>query len=102
MKVSRYLFHFCFLNFAKITFKNAIISDFHVSCSWCYSAFYLFSSCNVLLLLLLLLLLSRFSHIRLCDPIDGSLPGSSVHGIFQARTLEWGAIAFSTCNVNIY
>ena len=31
----------------------------------------------------------------LCDPKDGSLPGSSVHGIFQARVLEWGAIAFS-------
>jgi len=29
------------------------------------------------------------------DPIDGSLPGSSIHGIFQARVLEWGAIAFS-------
>ena len=32
----------------------------------------------------------------LSDPMDGSLPGSSVHGIFQARVLEWGAIAFST------
>ena len=31
----------------------------------------------------------------LCDPIDGSLPGSSTHGIFQARVLEWGAIALS-------
>ena len=31
----------------------------------------------------------------LCDPTDCSLPGSSVHGIFQARVLEWGAIAFS-------
>ena len=30
------------------------------------------------------------------DPSDCSLPGSSVHGIFQARVLEWGAIAFST------
>ena len=30
----------------------------------------------------------------LCDPMDCSLPGSSVHGIFQARVLEWGAIAF--------
>ena len=30
------------------------------------------------------------------DPMDCSLPGSSVHGIFQARVLEWGAIAFST------
>ena len=34
----------------------------------------------------------------LSDPVDCSLPGSSVHGIFQARVLEWGAIAFS----NIY
>jgi len=31
----------------------------------------------------------------LCDPIDGSPPGSSVPGILQARTLEWVAIAFS-------
>ena len=31
----------------------------------------------------------------LCDPLDCSLPSSSVHGIFQARVLEWGAIAFS-------
>ena len=93
--------------------------------------------------MLLLLLLSRFSHVRLCDPgrqqptrlphpwdspgkntgvgchfllqcmkvksesevaqlcptlsdpMDCSLPGSSIHGIFQARVLEWGAIAFS-------
>ena len=31
----------------------------------------------------------------LCDPIDRSPPGSSIHGIFQARILEWGALAFS-------
>ena len=31
----------------------------------------------------------------LCDPMDGSPTGSSVHGIFEARVLEWGAIAFS-------
>ena len=30
----------------------------------------------------------------LSDPMDWSLPGSSIHGIFQARVLEWGAIAF--------
>ena len=35
------------------------------------------------------------SCLTLCDPMDSSLPGSSVHGIFQARVLEWGAIAFS-------
>ena len=31
----------------------------------------------------------------LCDPMDGSPPGSSAHGILQARTLEWVAISFS-------
>ena len=31
----------------------------------------------------------------LSDPVDCSPPGSSIHGIFQARVLEWGAIAFS-------
>ena len=31
----------------------------------------------------------------LSDPMDYSLPDSSIHGIFQARVLEWGAIAFS-------
>ena len=36
------------------------------------------------------------SHIRLFgNPMDCSPPGSSIHGIFQARVLEWGAIAFS-------
>ena len=32
----------------------------------------------------------------LSDPMDCSTPGSSIHGIFQARVLEWGAMAFST------
>ena len=35
------------------------------------------------------------SHVRLCDPIDCSLPGSSVHGILQARGLEWVVISSS-------
>ena len=38
----------------------------------------------------------------LSDRMDCSLPGSSVHGIFQARVLEWGAIAFSDVSVLIY
>jgi len=33
--------------------------------------------------------------LTLSDPMDWSLPGSSIHGIFQAGVLEWGAIAFS-------
>ena len=35
----------------------------------------------------------------LSDPMDCSLPGSSAHGIFQARVLEWGAIAFSGLSI---
>ena len=35
------------------------------------------------------------SCLTLSDPMDCSLPGSSIHGISQARVLEWGAIAFS-------
>jgi len=35
------------------------------------------------------------SRVRLFDPVNCSLPGSSVHGIFQARVLEWGAIALA-------
>ena len=38
----------------------------------------------------------------LCDPIGGSPPGSSVPGILQARTLEWGAIAFSDGSITFY
>ena len=44
-----------------------------------------------------LLLLSHFSHVRLCNPIDNSPPGSTVPGILRARTLEWVAISFSNC-----
>ena len=36
------------------------------------------------------------SCLTLCDPIDGSPPGSSIPGILQARTLEWVAISFSS------
>ena len=36
------------------------------------------------------------------NPMDCSLPGSSIHGIFQARVLEWGAIAFSEIWNNMY
>ena len=35
------------------------------------------------------------SYLTLCDPMDGSPPGSSVHELFQARILEWVAISFS-------
>ena len=41
------------------------------------------------------LLLFPFWCLTLCDPMDCSPPGSSIHGIFQARILEWVAISFS-------
>ena len=37
--------------------------------------------------------------LTLSNPMDCSLPGSSIHGIFQARVLEWGAIAFSQMRI---
>ena len=64
-----------------------------------YILFYIFFHYRLLqdikFLWYMLLLLSRFSHVQLCDPIDGSPPGSPVLGILQARTLEWVAISFS-------
>ena len=43
------------------------------------------------------------SRVQFCDPMDWSLQGSSVHGIFQARVLEWVAIAFSDeLNMELY
>ena len=35
------------------------------------------------------------SRLTLCDPMDCGLPGSSVHGTFQARILEWVAVSYS-------
>ena len=47
---------------------------------------------------------SESEVVQLCptlsDPLDCSLPVSSIHGIFQARVLEWGAIAFSRRNLS--
>ena len=40
------------------------------------------------------------SCLTLSNPMDCSLPGSSIHGIFQARVLEWGAIVFSSCGAS--
>ena len=41
------------------------------------------------------------SCLTLSDPTDGSLPGTSVHGIFQARVLEWDAIASITSSYQL-
>ena len=46
-------------------------------------------------------MLSHFSVVRLCDPVDCSLLGSSVHGILQARILEWVAMPSSRGTSNL-
>ena len=74
---------------------------------------YLIISCfqfmNILIFLTYNFLLQLFSYCAaatakslqscptLCDPIDGSPPGSPIPGILQARTLEWVALSFSMC-----
>ena len=42
------------------------------------------------------------SCLTLSDPMDCSLPGSSVHGIFQARVLEWGAMDLAIFLLSLY
>ena len=42
------------------------------------------------------------SYLIPSDPMDCSLPGPSVHGIFQARVLEWVAIAFSAFSLTVF
>ena len=51
----------------------------------------LWSSSEYLLILHMKVKAKSLSHVWLCDPMDCSLSGSSVHGIFQARVLEWVA-----------
>ena len=47
-------------------------------------------------------MLSHFSRVRLCDAMDSSPPGSSVHGILQASIQEWAAISFSSIHLCIH
>ena len=65
-------------------FKGSLFSE-----STCSLQMVLCPSCTVCVLV-------AQSCLALCDPMDYSLPGSSVHGILQTRILEWVAISFST------
>ena len=65
-----------------VTAKAAEASQVYVTSGWLLNAYF---SCAK----------SLQSCLTLCRPIDYSLPGSSVHGILQARILEWVAISFS-------
>ena len=82
-----------FSSFAASLNIGAISSGVYLSHLFCV----FFSFCPFLLLLSAAAAAAKLlqSCLALCDPMDCSLPGSAVHGIFQARVLEWGAIAFS-------
>ena len=45
-------------------------------------------------ILICIRIVKSLSHVQLCDPVDCSLPGFSIHGIFQARIVEWVSIFF--------
>ena len=60
------------------TWARCLVRELEYEISWCWERGVVTKSCPTL-----------------CDPMDCSLPGSSVHGIFQARILEWVAISFS-------
>ena len=68
--------------------------------TWEYSGLYLMSiicTCQIPddVTVIITCVLSCFSHVWLCNPMDCSSPGSSAHGILQARILEWVAIPSS-------
>ena len=74
---------------------SSVCTSFSGLCFPCNDLIYLLGLKAHLTLMLLAYMLHCFSHIRLCDPMDHSLPGSSVHGSPEARILEWAAISFS-------
>ena len=76
-----------------IRLSHIIIISFNYSRSlMCFSlSFFLIH----LFFIIILCVLSCFSHAQLCESMNCSPPGSSVHGIFQERVLEWVAMPFS-------
>ena len=83
-----------FLNliFANDYFKFFFISDHLGRGRWCLKIVFLFPLCHSLQYLTKVLVTQ--SCPTLCDPTDCSPPGSSVHGLFQARILEWVSMPF--------
>ena len=79
-----------------ISFDREIKALLNVSHILCIVLRHVTFLCFALLILLYVRIKSLQSCLTLCDPIDGSPPGSSAHVIFQARVLEWGATAFSS------
>ena len=101
-------FNICFYFSRPFMFEQGKIEIQAQSTCVVYKTFLRHSFDNVLTLFFLVLLSHALAHSwyiiavkllqlcpALCDPRDSSLPGSSVPGILQARTLEWVAVSFS-------
>ena len=80
-------------NYINLNYVELVQGDFqvyHILLLFCIFILLIFQS--LILKPQLLLLLSRFSRVRLCDPIDGSPPGSPVPGILQQE--HWSGLPF--------
>ena len=87
------------LEWVAIAFSNTIMRNgilpFHISTYYKLNVFYVASQSSIQLLFEWLKVKVAQSCPALCNPLDCSLPGSSAHGILQARILEWVTIPFS-------
>ena len=81
---------YCFFSVLLIAQRNSVLKV-HAYCHR-WKGFILLCNCMCVRLLLRAQLLS---HVQLCDPVDCSPPGSSVHGIIPARILQWVAVSSS-------
>ena len=79
--IQLYAWHFCY--FINYIYQMCVYMHRSLSLSLCVCVCVCVCVCSTL---------SCFSCVRLCDSMDCSLPGSSVHGIFQARIREWVAM----------
>ena len=95
-----------YLGFSSVQFSNSVMSDSvrphrrqptRLPCTWDSPGKNTGVGCHFLLQCMKVESESEVAQScpTLSDPMDCSPPGSSIHGIFQARVLEWGAIAFS-------
>ena len=92
-KISFWILLFCITH---LSYVSLPMSDNKVQkLSYLLSIFIYSHSIRLTKCCLPIFVLSCFSHIQLCDPMDSSSPGSSIHEILQARLLEWVSISFS-------
>ena len=87
----KFLFCFFFFFFGVFCLFACLLFNFHGSIVWLN----IHTCTHSWLTKFCYLKVKLLSHVQLCDPMDCSLPGFSIHGIFQARVLEWVAISFS-------